>query len=141
MPEYVMHRDFHVHALAEHVAEARRKTAKVLADWGISGDVADTARLIVSELVTNVVRHAAALSPTVAITLALDEHTVLVVGVADAHPFHPHPLPLPHAGGGRGLLLVDALAREVGGRIDVLPVPASGGKQIVVRLPLAPVPT
>ncbi|MGO4748642.1 ATP-binding protein [Streptomyces sp. 2MCAF27] len=124
---------------AEHVPLARRETAKVLANWGMSKEVVGTACLIISELVTNVVRHAAVLSPTATVTLAVEEKAALVLAVADAHPLKPKPLPAAHELGGRGLFLIDALVREVDGRAEVLPEAATGGKRIIIRLPLAPV--
>ncbi|KIZ15379.1 ATP-binding protein [Streptomyces natalensis ATCC 27448] len=125
---------------AEHVPLARRETAKVLADWGLSEQLMDTACLIVSELVTNVVRHAALLSPTASVTLAVEEQGTLVLAVADAHPLKPRPLPAAHALGGRGLFLVDALVGEVGGRVEVVRDAVTGGKRIVISLPSALVP-
>ncbi|MGW1044381.1 ATP-binding protein [Streptomyces sp. NPDC002547] len=134
-----LHHDFQVISTAEHVPLARRETAEILADWGMAEQVVDTACLIVSELVTNVVRHAAVLSPTAMVTLSVEEGAGLVLTVADAHPLKPKPLPAAHDFGGRGLFLVDALVREVRGRAEVVPDAATGGKRIVIRLPLAPV--
>ncbi|MFG2257351.1 ATP-binding protein [Streptomyces mirabilis] len=88
MSSTAMHHGFRVISTAEHVPLARRETAKVLADWGMSKQVVDTACLIISELVTNVVRHAAVLSPTATVTLAVEEQTRLVLAVADARPGH-----------------------------------------------------
>ncbi|MER6524528.1 ATP-binding protein [Streptomyces sp. NPDC001508] len=139
MPSTVMRHDFQVVSEAEYVPLARHETAKVLADWGMSEEVVGTACLIISELVTNVVRHAAVLSPTAAVSLAVEEQAALVLAVADAHPLKPKPLPTAHDLGGRGLFLVDALVRGVHGRAEVLPETATGGKRIVIRLPLAPV--
>ncbi|MBJ7004916.1 ATP-binding protein [Streptomyces sp. CRPSP2-6A1] len=139
MSSTVMRHDFQVISEAQYVPLARRETAKVLTDWGMSEDVVDTACLIISELVANVVRHAAVLSPTAAVTLAVEEQAALVLAVADAHPLKPKPLPAAHDLGGRGLLLVDALVREVHGRAEVLPETTTGGKRIIIRLPLVPV--
>ncbi|MER5210964.1 ATP-binding protein [Streptomyces sp. NPDC002838] len=139
MSSNVMRHDFQMISTAEHVPLARRETAKILADWGMSEEVVGTACLIISELVTNVVRHAAVLSPTATVTLAVEEEAALVLAVADAHPFRPKPLSVAHGLGGRGLFLVDALVREVRGRAEVLTETATGGKRIVIRLPLAPV--
>ncbi|WP_431984146.1 ATP-binding protein [Streptomyces qinglanensis] len=139
MTSTAMHHDFQVISRAEHVPLARRETAKALADWDIPEEIVETACLIVSELVTNVVQHAAVLSPTAAVTLAVEKQAALVLAVADAHPLKPKPLPAAHGLGGRGLLLVDALVREVQGRSEVFPETATGGKRIVIHLPLAPV--
>ncbi|MBO7937895.1 ATP-binding protein [Streptomyces antibioticus] len=139
MSSTVMRHDFQVISEAEYVPLARRETAKVLAYWGMSEEVVGTACLMISELVTNVVRHAAVLSPTATVTLAVEEQAALVLVVADAHPLKPKPLPAAHDLGGRGLFLVDALVREVHGRAEVLPETTTGGKRIIIRLPLAPV--
>ncbi|MDT0318553.1 ATP-binding protein [Streptomyces millisiae] len=128
---------FHVLSVPEHVPLARREAAKVLADWGIGEDLLFAASLIVTELVGNVVRHAAVLSPTATVTLAADAEA-LSLAVADAHPFRPAPLLAAHAEGGRGLAVVAALAAEAGGSHEVVADEDSGGKRIVVRLPLAP---
>jgi anti-sigma regulatory factor (Ser/Thr protein kinase) len=139
MSSTVMRHDSQVISEAEYVPMARRETAEVLAAWGMSEEVVGIACLIISELVTNVVQHAAVLSPTAAVTLAVEEQAALVLAVADAHPLKPKPLPAAHDLGGRGLFLVDALVREVHGRAEVLPETATGGKRIVIRLPLASV--
>ncbi|KOU43570.1 ATP-binding protein [Streptomyces sp. WM6378] len=140
MTSTAMHHDFQVISTAEHVPLARRETVQVLAGWGMAEQVVDTACLIISELVTNVVQHAAVLSPTAVVTLAVEEPARLVLAVADAHPLKPKPLPAAHGLGGRGLFLVDALVREFRGSAEVVPDTPTGGKRIVIRLPLVPVP-
>ncbi|WP_432095451.1 ATP-binding protein [Streptomyces sp. bgisy100] len=138
MSSTAMHHDLQVISTAEHVPLARRETVEVLARWGMSEQVVDTACLIVSELVTNVVQHAAVLSPTATVSFAVEGGAELVPAVADAHPFKPNPLPAAHDLGGRGLFLVNALVRELRGRGEAVPDLATGGKRIVVRLPLVP---
>ncbi|REK91101.1 ATP-binding protein [Streptomyces inhibens] len=138
MSSTAMHHDLQVISTAEHVPLARRETVKVLTGWGMSEQVVDTACLIISELVTNVVQHAAVLSPTATVSFAVEDGAELMLAVADAHPFKPKPLPAAHDLGGRGLFLVNALVREVRGRGEVVPEPATGGKRIVIRLPLVP---
>ncbi|UQA93714.1 ATP-binding protein [Streptomyces halobius] len=140
MSSIAMHHDFQVISTPEHVPVARRETAKVLADWSVAEQLVDSACLIISELVTNVVRHAALLSPTATVTLAVEEQTVLVLAVSDAHPLKPKPLLAAHDLGGRGLFLVDALVGEADGRVEVFPDTVTGGKRIVIHLPLAFVP-
>ncbi|MEU3421287.1 ATP-binding protein [Streptomyces murinus] len=95
MSSTVMRHDFQVISEAQYVPLARRETTKVLTDWGMSEDVVDTACLIISELVANVVRHAAVLSPTAAVTLAVEEQAALVLAVADAHPLSRSRCPSP----------------------------------------------
>ncbi|GAB3004540.1 hypothetical protein GCM10023080_082730 [Streptomyces pseudoechinosporeus] len=93
--------DFPVISTPGHVPLARHETAKVLTDWGLPDELVDTSCLIITELVTNVVRHASVVSPTATVTLAVDETGNLVLTVADAHPFKPRPLMAAHDFGGR----------------------------------------
>ena len=93
--------------------------------------------VIVSELVTNAVRHAALLSPTVGVEVAVGAAWVRVA-VEDSHPYRPTALVADHGQtGGRGLLLVREITAEAGGVCDVEHT-AAGGKIIWAALPLAP---
>ncbi|MEU3368974.1 ATP-binding protein [Streptomyces sp. NPDC006660] len=95
--------------------------------------------LIVSELVTNAVRHAALLSPQVAVEVAIGAEWIRV-SVEDEHPYRPKALEADCARtGGRGLLLVREITAEAGGVCDVEQT-ASGGKIVWAALPLAPLP-
>ncbi|WP_175410946.1 SpoIIE family protein phosphatase [Streptomyces sp. TRM64462] len=90
---------------------ARRLTRARLADWGLH-DLADTAELLVSEVVTNAVRHAGSGRP---VELRLVRTDILLCEVTDGG----HTLPTLRAAGpgdegGRGLRVVGALAREWG---------------------------
>ncbi|MFK4599747.1 two-component sensor histidine kinase [Streptomyces pristinaespiralis] len=103
----------------------------------VADDVVQGLLLIVSELVTNTVRHAALLSPEVAVEVAIGTHWVRV-SVEDNHPYRPKALETDSAQtGGRGLLLVREITREAGGVCDVEHT-ASGGKIIWAELPLVP---
>ncbi|MFI6350254.1 ATP-binding protein [Streptomyces sp. NPDC050560] len=137
MSRTLMRHGFRVASTSDYVPLARRETRKILVDWGISEPIVADACLIITELVTNVVRHAAVVSPTAAVSLAVEDGPELVLAVADAHPFKPKPLPLAHALGGRGLFLVNALVREAHGTTETVPDAATGGKRITVRLPLS----
>ncbi|AXK37173.1 ATP-binding protein [Streptomyces armeniacus] len=93
--------------------------------------------LIVSELVTNSVRHAALLSPEIGVEVSLGAAWVRVA-VEDSHPYRPKALeadPDQQHTGGRGLLLVKTIAGEAGGVCDVEQTGA-GGKVIWAALPL-----
>ena len=93
--------------------------------------------LIVSELVTNAVRHAALLSPELGVEVALSRGWVKVA-VEDGHPYRPKALaadPDQQHTGGRGLLLVKTVVAESGGVCDVEQT-AVGGKIIWAALPL-----
>ncbi|MEV6104814.1 ATP-binding protein [Streptomyces sp. NPDC051940] len=91
--------------------------------------------LIVSELVTNAVRHAALLSPEIGVEVAISADWVRV-SVEDQHPYRPKALEAEDdETGGRGLLLVKSITVEAGGVCDVQHT-ASGGKVIWASLPL-----
>ncbi|MEU9384412.1 SpoIIE family protein phosphatase [Streptomyces sp. NPDC048279] len=93
------------------VGQARALATAQLTEWGLEGLVAAT-ELIVSELVTNAVRHGAG-----PLTLRLIRHEVLVCEVTDTSDSVPR---LRHARptdeGGRGLFLVAQLASRRGTR-------------------------
>jgi two-component sensor histidine kinase len=96
--------------------------------------------LIVSELVTNAVRHAALLSPEVAVEVAVGTAWIRV-SVEDNHPYRPKALEADHGQtGGRGLMLVRETTAEAGGTCGVEQT-ASGGKVIWAALPLGAVLT
>ncbi|MET9254816.1 ATP-binding protein [Streptomyces sp. NPDC003717] len=123
------------------VPQARHAVRDLLARRRVpvSEDTAYGLLLIVSELVTNAVRHAAVLSPTLAVEVAVGPEWVRV-SVEDDHPYRPTPLETDYARtGGRGLLLVREIAQEAGGTCDVAHT-ASGGKVIWAALPLVPAP-
>ncbi len=102
-----------------------------------SDDLVQGLLLIVSELVTNAVKHAALLSPELAVEVAVGTDWIRV-SVEDSHPYRPRPLETDYAQtGGRGLLLVREIAAESGGACDVEHT-ASGGKVIWAALPLTP---
>ncbi|MDF9816577.1 ATP-binding protein [Streptomyces sp. SPB162] len=91
--------------------------------------------LIVSELVTNSVRHAAVLSPQITIEIAVGPDWIRV-GVEDNHPYRPKALEAEYGDtNGRGLLLVKAITTEAGGMCDVTHT-ETGGKVIWSLLPL-----
>jgi two-component sensor histidine kinase len=130
----VMQHDFCVLSAPESVPLARRETAKILDGWGVPADVVGAARLIVTELLTNVVQHAALLSPTAAISLSHDG-TCLTLTVSDSHPFRPRALQVPYGLGGRGLYLVRTLVDEAQGTHDVVADAGTGGKHVIISLP------
>ncbi|HEY5834155.1 SpoIIE family protein phosphatase [Streptomyces sp.] len=107
--------------LPDAVMHARRYTRRTLRSWGV-GEAADEVLLIVSELVTNALVHTQG-PVRLDLTLAGDR---LRVAVSDASPRTPvKPASLDwEATGGRGLLLVEAMAASWGS------VPLSGGKQV-----------
>ncbi|SCF75551.1 Anti-sigma regulatory factor (Ser/Thr protein kinase) [Streptomyces sp. Ncost-T10-10d] len=93
------------------VAGVRARTARLLRTWGLE-ELQMTTELIVSELVTNALRHA-----TGPIRLRLLRQSVLICEVSDASSTSPR---LRHARttdeGGRGLFLVAQLTHRWGTR-------------------------
>jgi PAS domain S-box-containing protein len=112
------------------VRSARHMAACQLAEWGLEG-LEDATKLIVSELVTNAVRHS-----TGPIGLRLIQHQVLTCEVFDTNAGSPQ---LRRARtideNGRGLFLVGQLSRRWGARS------VSGGKVVWAEEDLAPAPS
>ncbi|MFJ6695193.1 ATP-binding protein [Streptomyces sp. NPDC091272] len=121
------------------VPQARHAVRDLIRRQGVpaSDDLVQGLLLIVSELVTNSVKHAALLSPELAVEVAVGAEWIRV-SVEDSHPYRPRPLETDYAQtGGRGLLLVREIAAEAGGVCDVEHT-AGGGKVIWAALPLTP---
>ncbi len=119
------------------VPRARHAVRDLLDRQGVplDDDITQGLLLIVSELVTNAVKHAALLSPELAVEVAVGADWVRV-SVEDNHPYRPTALETDYAQtGGRGLLLVREITREAGGACDVEHT-AGGGKVIWAALPL-----
>jgi hypothetical protein len=95
------------------VPAARRLVAQLLTAWAADAFSAD-AMLLVSELVTNVVRHVSG-PEALRVEVALSEPG-LRVAVVDSSPVPPVPRP-PGPRGGHGILLVDALADRWGSEL------------------------
>ena len=103
-------------ALPSAVPCARAHTTAVLATWGLT-PIADTAELVVCELVTNAITHGSAGTsgygpiPVVHLDLsAAQPMGRLRIDVWDSSPLAPVMSPdAPYSEGGRGLILVDAL--------------------------------
>lgn len=90
---------------------ARRTIRTALLDYNYSLELADTAELLTSELVSNSVKHS---DGPVAVRLRT-RAGVVRIGVMDDHPELPTPLPCtPDEDFGRGLYLVEALADSWG---------------------------
>jgi anti-sigma regulatory factor (Ser/Thr protein kinase) len=121
------------------VPASRTLAAEALDAWAVAPEhpVRETVLLVLSELVTNSVRHAARLSPQVDVALGLSDGT-LTIAVHDRHPHRPKPLrePRRNGAGGWGLRLVKTLAAEASGSMDIVPDDDGRGKTVAVRLPL-----
>ncbi|MER5973575.1 ATP-binding protein [Streptomyces sp. NPDC002055] len=129
---------FTVPALDSSVPQARHAVRDLLHDQRVPAldDIVEGLLLIVSELVTNSVRHAALLSPEVGVEVAVGAGWVRVA-VEDNHPYRPKALHADQGGtGGRGLLLVQVITAEAGGVCDAERT-AGGGKVVWAALPLA----
>jgi two-component sensor histidine kinase len=129
------------------VSTARSYVLSTLGEWGLPAgtEVADTIRLIVSELATNAVQHTFGQSPTFTVDLVLDRDEQLRIGVTDSHPRLPKRLPAAvQQDNGRGLVIIRWLTAECGGKLRVRRT-REGGKTVLIELPWAapaePVPT
>lgn len=93
---------------------ARSLVKRIVVEWG-RPDLADTAELLVSELVTNAIHASAGLpSPTVRLWLVAERDTV-VIRVWDGSAGMPrHQDAAPESEHGRGLMLVASLGKQWG---------------------------
>ncbi|MEU7642146.1 ATP-binding protein [Streptomyces sp. NPDC039016] len=119
------------------VRVARETAELALTGWGISlrHPTVDPALLILSELVTNSIRHAAALSPQVTVIYAAGRDC-LVFAVHDSHPHQPSLYGSRAGTGGGGLATVMELVLDLGGTAVVRADSTAGGKGIWITLPL-----
>ncbi|MFF9978827.1 ATP-binding protein [Streptomyces erythrochromogenes] len=123
------------------VPQVRARVRATLEAWAVPLDAADVLLLAVSELVGNVVRHAGAGRMRVAVASGAGW---LRLDVADQGAGLPR-LPAPRAEtdpeseseseSGRGLLIVQLMAAELGGELSV--VAREFGKSVRVRIPAA----
>ena len=103
----------------EAASEARRYADRVLREWDVA--IPDDVLLLVAELAANAVRHA---RTHFELSLRLQSGSLLVA-VSDASCAPPELVdPMPTAPGGRGLLIVSALATSWGWE------PLPGGKTV-----------
>jgi anti-sigma regulatory factor (Ser/Thr protein kinase) len=102
-------------AISSAVPSARLHARLVLMEWGLSGDMAQSAELVVSELVTNAIEHGSAGIPaTVRVWLSSDGGNV-AINVWDASTVPPVAANTEaDADSGRGLMIVAALSKEWG---------------------------
>ena len=97
------------------VSGARDLVGRCLAGWGVVPEAIDDARLVVSELVTNAVRHDHATRLDIEVVDLDDRVTVVLAfdGTAGDGVDRPH-LPSGSAESGRGLAVVDRIAQRWG---------------------------
>ncbi|GAB2892223.1 ATP-binding protein [Streptomyces mayteni] len=127
------HVRFHLPAVETSPAEARRRTRHQLLEWHTPLEICDNAQLVISELVTNALRHTD--SDSVGCELELLGGLLRVAVASEGRgPRHTPTVAGPQDEGGRGLLLVCALASVWG----VRPRDAGRGHVVWADLPLAP---
>ncbi|MDX6350161.1 MAG: hypothetical protein QOF84_4951 [Streptomyces sp.] len=115
---------------ARSVSEARHLVSAQLSDWGLD-EQSDVIELLVSELVTNTLRHAWG-EPTVSLSV---RDGTLHCEIGDANPTLPPPYPAPSPGDdetGRGMQLVNLLSGSWGS------APTPAGKIVWFELPAQP---
>ena len=119
------------------VRVARETAEQALAEWGVGPrhPVVGPALLILAELVTNAVRHAAALSPMVTVTYAAGPGC-LAFAVHDRHPRRPSLLDANAGTGSGGLATVMELVLARDGTAGVRTDADGRGKSVWVTLPL-----
>jgi anti-sigma regulatory factor (Ser/Thr protein kinase) len=95
---------------ASDVRAARAHVRAVCAQHGIGNDRCDAAQLAVTELLGNALRHG---RQPIDYDVVCD-HGCLVMSVADGSPSPPRPrnVPAATAESGRGMLLLEAVARQ-----------------------------
>lgn len=101
--------------LPKSVSDARRQTTATLSVWQVPDDTTETLVLIVSELVTNAIKHCD--SRHLVQLRLIDNVNSLQVEVDDPSPRRPRPVTASaDAESGRGLPLVRAVAAGFGTR-------------------------
>ncbi|MFC4332497.1 ATP-binding protein [Streptomyces andamanensis] len=126
-----------VPTLPSAVRLARETAEQALTEWGVSllHPAVGQALLIVSELVTNAVRHAAALSPQTTVLYAAGADC-LAFGVHDRHPYRPRLTGMIGGTAAGGLATVMELTLGLGGTAVVRGDADGQGKTIWITLPL-----
>ncbi|MCX4854052.1 ATP-binding protein [Streptomyces canus] len=116
---------------------ARETAQQALVEWGIGlrHPTVDPALLIVSELVTNSVRHAAVVSPQITVIYAAGPDC-LAFAVHDRHPYQPALYGAVTDSEVGGLGTVIELVLGLAGTAVVRADADGGGKSIWITLPL-----
>lgn len=109
------------------VRTARNALEDYLHDHGVEADSRHDARLVLSELISNAIRHAPpAESGGLEVSWGVDERNVYIEVIDGRGPTEPQQVSRPHpeAIGGRGLAIVSTLASSWGMRHE-------GGNRVV----------
>ncbi|MGW5249420.1 ATP-binding protein [Streptomyces sp. NPDC004129] len=124
-------------AMPSAVRMARETAEQALVEWGINPrhPTVGPALLILSELVTNSVRHGAEVSPQVTVIYAAGVDC-LAFAVHDRHPYQPALYGAVTDAGGSGLATVMELTLGLGGTAVVRGDADGKGKSIWITLPL-----
>ncbi|MFF7645060.1 ATP-binding protein [Streptomyces canus] len=124
-------------AMPAAVRTARQTAEQALTEWGINPrhPAIGPALLILSELVTNSVRHAAILSPQLTVIYAAGDDT-LAFAVHDRHPHQPALYATLTDAASGGLATVMELTLGLGGTAVVRGDADGRGKSIWITLPL-----
>jgi anti-sigma regulatory factor (Ser/Thr protein kinase) len=101
-------------AVPSAVPCARSLARRIVLEWG-GAELAGTAELLVSELVTNAIQASAGLPAPVVRLWLVAERDAIVIRVWDASPHMPrHQDADPESEHGRGLMLVASLSKQWG---------------------------
>ncbi|MFE9765217.1 ATP-binding protein [Streptomyces sp. NPDC005808] len=102
---------FHLPKHRRHVPTARQHVRRTLADWGLTGELADNVTVSANELVTNAVTHCRVAFARIEVTLSMrGPDLVLEVSDPDRQRLPQARDSDPDAEDGRGLALVGRLA-------------------------------
>lgn len=108
---------FRVPKHKRNVPVARTRVQKALADWGISGTLADDIILSADELLSNAIRHCRVTFAQIEISISVQDEALLVeVSDPDTDKIPQLRNPTSEEEGGRGLYLVAQLADSWGHR-------------------------
>ncbi|MEV0375455.1 ATP-binding protein [Streptomyces sp. NPDC050636] len=135
-PAWRPHRhELTIPAVPSSVRLARQEAERAYASWGFnpSHPVLGPSLLVLSELVTNSVRHAAPLSPQLTVICSAGPRTI-AFGVYDHHPGPLDPQCFPQSPG--GLATVAEVITDLDGTWTVHPDEYGGGKTVWITLPL-----
>lgn len=133
-PEAVAEWQVQLPCHARTVSRVRHRFRREAAAWGLPEETAEVAELLLSEVLTNAVRHAHAPGRDV-LTRCVLLPTLLRVEVSDAGDGLPVPREAaPDAESGRGLTLLTALATTW----STTPRPYAIGKTVTFTLTLPP---